>query len=87
MSKSNIDQKLESLGLSLPTPKPSVGIYKSCLTVGSMVYVSGHVSMNTDGSYINGKLGKDLSDEEGKKSRPAMRACNTWFLKNTFRQS
>ena len=68
MSKSNIDQKLESLSLSLPTPKPSVGIYKSCLTVGSMVYVSGHVSMNTDGSYINGKLGKDLSDEEGKKA-------------------
>ena len=68
MSKSNIDQKLESLGLSLPTPKPSVRIYKSCLTVGSMVYVSGHVSMNTDGSYINGKLGKDLSDEEGKKA-------------------
>ena len=68
MSKSNIDQKLESLGLSLPTPKPSVGIYKSCLTIGSMVYVSGHVSMNTDGSYINGKLGKDLSDEQGKKA-------------------
>jgi enamine deaminase RidA (YjgF/YER057c/UK114 family) len=68
MSKSSIDQKLESLGLSLPTPKPSQGIYKPCLTVGSMVYVSGHVSMNTDGSYINGKLGKDLTDEQGKKA-------------------
>lgn len=68
MDKSGIDQKLDAMGLSLPTPKPSVGIYKSCLTVGSLVYVSGHVSMNTDGSYINGKLGKDLSDEQGKKA-------------------
>ena len=66
MNKNSIDQKLESMGLSLPAPKPSKGIYKSCLTVGSLVYVSGHVSINADGSYINGKLGKDLTEEEGK---------------------
>lgn len=66
MNKNSIDQKLESMGLSLPGPKPSKGIYKSCLTVGSLVYVSGHVSINADGSYINGKLGKDLTEEEGK---------------------
>lgn len=63
---SKIEQKLQTMGLSFPATKPSKGIYKSCLTVGSLVYVSGHVSMKTDGSYINGKLGKDLSDEEGK---------------------
>ena len=66
MNNSSIDQKLESMGLSLPASKPSKGIYKSCLTVGSLVYVSGHVSINTDGSFIRGKLGKDISDEEGK---------------------
>jgi enamine deaminase RidA (YjgF/YER057c/UK114 family) len=66
MSKSNIEQKLESMGLAFPATKPSKGIYKSCLTVGSLVFVSGHVSMKTDGSYINGKLGKDLTEEEGK---------------------
>jgi enamine deaminase RidA (YjgF/YER057c/UK114 family) len=66
MNNSSIDQKLESMGFFLPTAKPSKGIYKSCLTVGSMVYVSGHVSINTDGSFIRGKLGKDFSDEEGK---------------------
>ncbi len=66
MSKGIIDQKLESMGLSIPASKPSKGIYKSCLTVGSLVYVSGHVSFTADGSYISGKLGKDLSEEEGK---------------------
>jgi len=52
--------------LSLPKLPGSKGIYKSCLTVGKFLYVSGHVSINTDGSYISGKLGKDISDEEGK---------------------
>jgi enamine deaminase RidA (YjgF/YER057c/UK114 family) len=66
MSNSGIDQKLDSMGLTLPAAKPSKGIYKSCLTVGSLVYVSGHVSINTDGSFIRGKLGNDISDEDGK---------------------
>jgi enamine deaminase RidA (YjgF/YER057c/UK114 family) len=47
----------------LPTSK---GIYKRCLQEGNILFVSGHVSVNSDGSYITGKLGKDLTDEQGK---------------------
>jgi enamine deaminase RidA (YjgF/YER057c/UK114 family) len=61
-----IEQKLASLGLSLPVLPGSKGIYKSCLQVGNLLYVSGHVSLNTDGSYITGKLGKDLNEDQGK---------------------
>ena len=61
----NIEKKLTDLGLALPTLPSSKGIYKSCLQVGNLIYVSGHVSVNTDGSYITGKLGDDLSEEEG----------------------
>lgn len=60
-----IEQQLEKLNLSLPALPGSKGIYKSCLQVGSLIYVSGHVSINTDGSYITGKLGKDITDVEG----------------------
>ncbi|MEO5564279.1 MAG: RidA family protein [Chitinophagaceae bacterium] len=77
MSKSNIEQTLDSLGLSLPTLPGSKGIYKSCLTVGSLVYVSGHVSINTDGSFITGKLGKNFLDDEGKN---AARQCGLAML-------
>jgi len=41
------------------------------------MYVSGHVSINTDGSYITGKLGKDLTDEQGK---DAARQCGLAIL-------
>src|SRR4029079_8074485 len=62
----SVEKKLAELNLTLPQSAPSKGIYKKCLVVGNLVYVSGHVSINSDGSLIEGKLGKDISDEEGK---------------------
>lgn len=72
-----VEQKLSELGLSLPTLPTSKGIYKRCLVTGNHLYVSGHISVNTDGSMIKGKLGKDLSDEEGKN---AARQCGLAIL-------
>ena len=74
---SNIEKKLEALGLILPTLPGSKGIYKSCLTVGNLVYVSGHVSVQTDGSFISGKLGQDLDETEG---QIAARQCGLAML-------
>ena len=62
----SVEKKLAELNLTFPQSAPSKGIYKKCLVVGNVVYVSGHVSINSDGSLIKGKLGKDISDEEGK---------------------
>lgn len=64
----NVEQKLKDLGLSLPILPGSKGIYKRCLVTGNHLYVSGHVSVNSDGSYITGKLGKDLNEEQGKEA-------------------
>ena len=64
--KELIEKKITELGLSLPTVPASKGIYKRCLADGRHLYVSGHVSINNDGSYITGKLGKNLNEEEGK---------------------
>ena len=61
-----IEEKLSSLCLSLPVLPTSKGIYKRCLEVDKLLYVSGHISVNNDGSYLRGKLGKDMSEEEGK---------------------
>jgi enamine deaminase RidA (YjgF/YER057c/UK114 family) len=72
-----IEKKLEELGLQLPNIPTSKGIYKKCLIDGKHIYVSGHVSINTDGSYITGKLGKDISDEEG---HAAARQCGLAIL-------
>ena len=72
-----IEEKLAALGLSLPVLPRSKGIYKSCLADGNKLYVSGHVSLNTDGTFITGKVGKDISDED---ARLAARQCGLAIL-------
>lgn len=77
MSNKSVEEKLSELGYELPTLPASKGIYKRCLIDGKNVYVSGHISVNTDGSSITGKLGKDLSEEQGK---VAARQCGLAIL-------
>ena len=77
MAKNSIEQKIRELGLELPMLPVSKGIYKRCLEVGNLLYVSGHVSVNVDGTMITGKLGKDLDEEEGHR---AARQCGLAIL-------
>ncbi|MDR1918686.1 MAG: RidA family protein, partial [Tannerellaceae bacterium] len=55
------------LGLTLPpAPKP-LGVYKPALIVeGKYLYLSGHGPVQDDGSLIKGRIGSQLSSEEGK---------------------
>jgi enamine deaminase RidA (YjgF/YER057c/UK114 family) len=77
MSNNSIEEKLKELGYTLPALPASKGIYKRCLIDGRHLYVSGHISVNTDGSAITGKLGKDLNEEQGK---AAARQCGLAIL-------
>lgn len=74
---SQVEQTLKELELSLPVLPGSKGIYKPCLTLGELVFVSGHVSVKPDGTLITGKLGKNFLDEEGK---IAARQCGLAIL-------
>lgn len=59
------EARLKELGLILPpVPKPG-GIYKPIVQVGQLIYVSGHGPLLTDGSLITGKVGRDLTLEQG----------------------
>lgn len=60
------DEQLLQSGLTLPPqPKPG-GVYKPCLQVGNLIYVSGHGPLNEDGTQIKGKVGKDLDADAAK---------------------
>jgi len=60
------DQNFEQLKLTLPpAPKP-LGVYKPFLIVGTLVYVSGHGTVQEDGSLIIGKVGSDLDADQAK---------------------
>ncbi len=62
---SNVERRLQELGYELPQLPVSKGIYKRCLQVGQLLFLSGHISVNHDASYITGKLGDDCPEETG----------------------
>jgi enamine deaminase RidA (YjgF/YER057c/UK114 family) len=60
------DHQFEKLGLKLPPAPIPKGVYKPFLIVGNFAYVSGHGTTKEDGSLIIGRIGKDLTIDEGK---------------------
>ena len=63
-----IEEKIQKLNIKLPDAKPPVGSYVATKIVDKLLYISGQISMNTNGELIKGKLGKDLNTEEGYKA-------------------
>lgn len=60
------ESNFAKLGLTLPpAPKP-LGVYKPCLIDGKHLYLSGHGTVQEDGSLIIGRIGLDLDMEQGK---------------------
>ena len=62
-----MDNEIRFSALSLvlpPAPEPK-GVYTPMLQVGNLVYVSGHLPDNTDGTLQRGKIGKDIDMESG----------------------
>ncbi len=64
----DIEAKLEAMGITLPTPPTPVANYVTAVSTGNLVFLSGHGPMKPDGNNITGKVGADLSIEEGKEA-------------------
>lgn len=61
----SVQGRLEQLGLRLPTPPQPVANYVPAVQTGNLVFLAGHVPRRDDGSVVAGKLGSDLSVEQG----------------------
>jgi len=62
----NADEQFEKLGLSLPPAPAPKGVYKPCLIDGKYLYLSGHGPVQDDASLIIGRIGREMSPEDGK---------------------
>lgn len=62
------ETRVQELHLTLPpAPKP-VAVYKTAVRVGNLLYVSGHGPLKPDGSMIVGRVGQDMTLEQGKEA-------------------
>ena len=61
-----IEDRLKSLNITLPKAPDPVGAYVASKISGNLIFISGQVSLQSDGKLISGKVGKDLNLEIGR---------------------
>ena len=61
----NPEAKLDSMGIVLPQPAVPVANFVNTVQVGNLLFLSGNGPKKLDGKFITGKVGSDLTIEEG----------------------
>ena len=64
-SNERIASRLEELGIELPRASPPVANYVNAVRTGNLLFLSGKGPLRPDGSLIKGKVGTDLTVEQG----------------------
>ena len=67
-----IETKLAELGIELPGPSAAAGNYVPAVEAGGMLYISGQIARNADGSPMIGRLGDAMDVAAG---QAAARSC------------
>ncbi len=62
------EARLIELGITLPPPPKPGGVYKPLVRVGQLVYLSGHGPCLDGSNYLTGRVGADLTLEDGQKA-------------------
>jgi enamine deaminase RidA (YjgF/YER057c/UK114 family) len=66
------EEKIKQLGVTIPEPVKPLAAYIPALQFGNLVMTSGQVPMSAGSIKYQGKVGKDLTEEQG---REAAKLC------------
>ncbi len=61
----NPELRLKQLGITLPSPSSPVANYVNGVRTGNLIFLAGKGPKRADGTWITGKVGTDLTIEEG----------------------
>ena len=64
----NIENKLRELKIDLPNAPDPVGAYVAFKKTNNLLFISGQLPISTDGKMIKGKIGSNLTLEDGQKA-------------------
>lgn len=77
MPAMNVEDKLKELGITLPVPGKPVANYVNSVITGKLIYTAGKGPNLPDGTLMTGKVGVDLTVEQGYE---AARLCGIQLL-------
>jgi enamine deaminase RidA (YjgF/YER057c/UK114 family) len=81
---SSPEKRVQELHLTLPPiPKP-VAVYKPAVKVGNLLFVSGHGPLKPDATLILGRVGQNLTLEQGKDAARQTGLAILATLRNTL---
>ena len=63
-----IEENLKKLKIELPNAPDPVGAYVAYKIIGNLLYISGQLPIGKDGKIIKGKIGSNLTLEDGQKA-------------------
>ena len=63
-----IENKLKELNIELPNAPDPVGAYVAFKKINNLLFISGQLPISNDGTMIKGKIGKDLTLEDGQRA-------------------
>jgi enamine deaminase RidA (YjgF/YER057c/UK114 family) len=64
----SFEARMQALGLILPEPPKPAGHFVPAVQIGNLLFVSGQISVGSGQALIKGKLGRDLSIEQGQEA-------------------
>ena len=64
----NVEDRLKELNITLPEPTPPSGSFAKTVRVGNLVFTSGHGPAKPDSGMVQGRLGADLTLEQGQEA-------------------
>ncbi len=62
------EARLKELGIRLSPPPAPIANYVNSVRSGNLVFLAGHGPLKADGTWMQGKVGRDIDIEEGKKA-------------------
>jgi len=63
-----VEARLASLGIALPAAPNPVANYVPSIVAGNLLYISGQISKAADGNLAKGRLGAELTVEQGREA-------------------
>ena len=63
-----VSDKLKQLNIELPKAPDPVGAYVAYKKIGNLLFISGQLPIDQNGKILKGKIGKNLTLEDGQKA-------------------
>ena len=64
----SVDDNLKKLNITIPNAPDPVGAYVAYKKINNFLFISGQLPIDKDGNLLKGKIGKNLSLEDGQKA-------------------